>query len=58
VVHVDPEGRDVTVACGLYPADADLIVAVRAELPGLLAEIERLRAREDQFEIERRRDDD
>jgi hypothetical protein len=44
VVHVDPEGREVTVACGLYPADAALIVAVRAELPRLLDEIERLRA--------------
>jgi hypothetical protein len=44
IVHIDPEGREVTVACGLYPADAALIVAVRAELPRLLDEIERLRA--------------
>jgi hypothetical protein len=44
VVHVDPEGREVIVACGFYQADADLIVAARTELPGLLDEIERLRA--------------
>jgi hypothetical protein len=43
VVHVDPEGREVIVACGFYQADADLIVAARTELPGLLDEIERLK---------------